>query len=837
MPPSRAGSTSRLRQRFQLAQALQQAGRVTEAAGIYREILQADPRHADALHYLGLATWQSGQPERGVRLIEQAIAIKPRYAEAQGNLGTAYAELGRLPEALACHDAALAVRPDLAAVHDGRGNILRALGRHEEAVASHDRAIALHPHDAGAFSNRGNALRDLHRYEEALASYDRAIALEPGFVEARCNRAALLHTQGHLDTALAAFDAIITSQPSCAEAHHGRGNVLRDLQRPQPALDSFAQAVALRPDFPEAHNDLGNALQDLRRYEDALSSHARAIALRPDFAEAHNNLGNALAGLQRPEEALASYSKAIAARPDYADAHYNSGNCLAAAQRMTAAVTAYDRAIALQPGHADALRGRGLALHALKRHRDALASYDRALALQPDMPWLPGDVITARRQICDWTEDTHTRTLEDRVLSGQRAAAPFALTFASESPALQKIAAEMFAASLYPDSVPAPPPHAGHERIRIGYFSADFRDHAMMHVMADLFACHDRSRFEITGFSLGPDTDDGWRQRIALLFDRFIDVRTMPDQAVAGLARDLEIDIAVDLMGFTMGARTGIFSHRAAPVQAAYLGFPATMGTPFIDYILADRIVIDPGSTTHYTEKIVYLPDSYQVNSRHAPTPCPPPERAALGLPKTGMVFCCFNSNYKIAPDTFAQWMRILRRVEDSVLWLYQENPDAAANLRREAAARHVSPERLIFAPRLPLSEHLARQSVADLFLDTLPYNGHATASLALWAGVPVLTRIGATFAGRVAASVLHAIGLPELVTASADAYEALAVEIATHPDRLRALRNKLADNRLHAPLFDTPRFARHIQTAFEAMHARALAGLPPAAIEVRDRA
>jgi protein O-GlcNAc transferase len=832
MPPPRAGIAGRLRQRFQLAQVLHQDGRVADAALIYQEILRADPRHADALHYLGLVALQTGQAERGVRLIEQAVALKPNYAEALGNLGGGYAELGRPQDALAYYDKALAVRPDLAEVHDSRGNVLRELRRYDAAVASHDRAIALRPSDAGAFSNRGNALRDLHRYEAALASYDRAITLQPGFIEARSNRASLLQASGRYAEALSGFDEVIALVPGYAEAHNGRGNVLRDLRRPDKALASFVRAVALKQDYVEAHNNLGNVLQDLRQYDKALSSHRRAVELRPDFAEAHNNQGNALHALQRFEEAFVSYARAIALKPDYAEAHYNAGNNLAAMHRMTAALESYDRVIALRPQYADAHRARGLVLHGLKRYREALASYERAQALAADMDWLAGDIVSARAQICDWSPDE--TSLEERIWSGRRVTAPFTLTFAAESSVMQRKAAEVFTDSLYRDGPGRTlPAYVGHEKIRVGYFSADFRDHAMMHVMIDLFDCHDRSRFELTAFSFGPDSQGDWAKTVARSVDRFIDVRPLPDLDVVRLARGLEIDIAVDLMGYTMGARTGIFSHRAAPVQVAYLGFPATMGAGFIDYIIADDTLISAGEADHYSEKVVYLPGTYQVNSRHRAVSDRAFTRTEQGLPEAGFVFCCFNNNYKIAPSVFDIWMRILRRVDDSVLWLYAENADAVGNLRKEATARQVAPERLIFARKLPLGEHLVRHSMAGLFLDTLPYTGHATASLALWAGLPVLTRIGRTFAGRVAASLLKAIEMGELVTTTPEAYEALAVELATHPDKLGAIRTRLADNRLRTPLFDTARFARHLETAYQAMHVRAQAGLAPAAIDV----
>jgi predicted O-linked N-acetylglucosamine transferase (SPINDLY family) len=351
--------------------------------------------------------------------------------------------------------------------------------------------------------------------------------------------------------------------------------------------------------------------------------------------------------------------------------------------------------------------------------------------------------------------------------------------------------------------------------------------------MAELLELHDRSRFELVGIDFGPVADDAMRTRVRACFDRFIDVRTLSDREVAQLSRDLAIDIAVDLKGFTEDARPGIFAERAAPVQVSYLGFPGTMGAGYIDYIVADEVVIPAASRPLYSEKVVSLPDSYQVNDRKRRIADGTFTREELGLPADGFVFCCFNNDYKVTPSTFDGWMRILRRVEGSVLWLFEDSAMAATNLHKEAERRGVGAERLVFARRMAPHDHLARYRNADLFLDTLPYNAHTTASDALWAGLPVLTCAGEAFASRVAASLLSAVGLPELITTTPAAFEALAIALASDRARLGRVRATLAANRPTAPLFDTPRFARHIEAAYQEMHERRLAGLPPDHITV----
>ena len=353
--------------------------------------------------------------------------------------------------------------------------------------------------------------------------------------------------------------------------------------------------------------------------------------------------------------------------------------------------------------------------------------------------------------------------------------------------------------------------------------------------MAELFERHDRSVCELIAFSFGPDTNDEMRKRLVAAFDKFINVRTHSDKDVALLSRSLGIDIAVDLKGYTRQSRPGIFSFRAAPLQVNYLGYPGTMGAEFIDYLIADATLIPEANQQHYSEKIAYLPNSYQVNDAKRPISDKAFTRKELGLPQTGFVFCCFNNNYKITPGTLDGWMRILKQVEGSVLWLLEDNPKAASNLIKEAAHRGVGAERLIFAPRMPLAEHLARHRLADLFIDTLPCNAHTTASDALWAGLPVLTCVGEAFASRVAASLLNGVQLPELITSTQSAYEARAIELATNPESLRHVKQELANHRLTTPLFDTQLFARHLEAAYTAMYERYQADLPPAHIFVRQ--
>jgi predicted O-linked N-acetylglucosamine transferase (SPINDLY family) len=523
-------------------------------------------------------------------------------------------------------------------------------------------------------------------------------------------------------------------------------------------------------------------------------------------------------------------------RSTYAEAFFNRGNVHRELEQWEATLADYDRAIALRPGYASAYYNRGNVLRHLKQVDSALASYGHALALEPGLGFLLGEFLSTKMGICDWRDiEAGVAQLTAAIERDEAASNPFIVLALSESPALQKRAAQIWVreTSALDSALPGIPKHARHDRIRIGYFSADYQDHATSHLIAGLFEAHDVSRFQVTAFSFGPDLQGEMRSRLKAACESFIPVRDKTDTEVALLARDLKIDIAIDLNGFTRDNRTGIFALRAAPLQVNYLGYPGTMGAGYMDYLIADPTLVPNQSRRHYAEKLIYLPHTYQVNDTRRAIANRTFTRIELGLPPTGFVFCCFNNNYKITPDTFDRWTRILRRVDGSVLWLLEDNPTVASNLRREAALRNVSADRLVFAKRIDLAEHLARHRAADLFLDTLPYNAHTTASDALWAGLPVLTCIGDSFAARVAASLLTAVKLPELIASSAEQYEELATQLAFDPQRLVNLRQKLAANRLTTPLFDVELYARHVEAAYVKIYERYQADLPAEDVQI----
>ena len=817
--------------------ALTALGRLDDAAECYGRAVALAPDYVDAVVNRGNTLKDLGRPEEALACYDKAIAIAPRHAIGFVKRGNVLAALERHDEAVASYDQALAISPDLSEVWHNRGVALGRAGRPVDAVASYDRAIALRPRDAEALRHRGIALAGLGRFDEALASYDRAIALDPTDGAAFAHRGQALTELGRLEDALASYDRALRDEPDDTAALNDRAVVLCWLGRFEDALATCDRSIGLAPNHAESFNNRGNALGGLRRFDEALSSFDTAIALKPDLADAYSNRGTVLGQLRRLDEAIASCERAVALRPDKAEYHNNLAIALAGRKNFEAAVASYERAVALKPDYADAWNNLGHAYRALSRPTDALASFTRAFALAPDMHYVAGMHFYARMHVCDWSDfDGAYARLRAAVIGGRAATMPFVLLGTPADLDLQRRCASIYAADRIRAS--GPPLWRGeryaHGRIRLAYLSSDLRDHPVGMLTAGLFERHDRSRFATVAVSFKSDPQSRLQARLRASFGRFVDASQMSDRDVAALLRELEIDIAIDLNGYTEGARSDILAQRVAPVQVSYLGYAATLGQPAWDYVVADRFVVPDADRAHFAEKVVYLPDCFMVTDRGRAISPAVPTRAQAGLPERGLVFCCFNNSFKITPHVFDVWMRLLGRFEGSVLWLSAMNSAATANIRREAERRGIAPDRLVFAPRVPANEdHLARLRLADLFLDTLYYNAHTTAVDALWAGVPVLTCPGPTFASRVAGSLLHAVGLPELIAGSLAEYEALAVALAADRGRLAALRATLARNRDTRPLFDTDRFTRAFEAACVTMWERAERGEPPQGFSV----
>ena len=814
-----------------------QQNRFSESARIAAEILDADADNFRALNLLGMSLHRQGRSDEGARLVAKAADLHPEYAGAHNNLATIYREYGDFARALRCLDKAIGIAPDAVDFYQNKASILFAMGSFEEAAACFDKCIALDPRLPEVYTSLGVVLSRMGRLPEALANHDRAIALDPACAAAFVNRGNVLCDLNRPAEALASYDRAIAVKPDYAEACGNRGNVLRGLKCPAEALASYDRALALKPDDPELLNSRGGALWDLRRHVEALASYDRALALKPGHYEALVNRGSPLRDLKRPAEALSSYDRALALKPDDPNALNNRGSALWDLKRYDEALESFGRALALKPDYPEALHNRGYLLGELKRHEEAARCYARLLELVPDYAFLKCELLHQKMLCCDWNEyDLLAESIGREVRAGRKSAEPFGYQAISSSAQDLRLCAEIYTAEKFPGA--QTPMCAGtrydNPKIRIGYLSGEFRQQATSVLITELYELHDKTRFELFAFDNGWDDASEIRGRINRAFDEIVDISCLSDLDAAAAIKRRQVDILVNLNGYFGHGRQGVFSHKPSPVQVNYLGFPGTIGADYIDYILADRHVIPAEQAACYTEKIVYLPDSYQVNDSRRVIAGRTPARAEVKLPDDGFVFCCFNNNYKITPEVFSIWMRLLGRVEGSVLWLLEDNPAVSRNLRQQAERRGISPERIVFAGRLKLNEHLARHRLADLFLDTLPYNAHTTASDALWTGLPLLTCQGTTFPGRVAASLLDAMGVPELITPGLREYEEYALQLAANPAVLADIRIKLAQNRTTHPLFDTDRFRRHIESAYTTMWTRLQRGEPPAGFAVQ---
>ena len=708
----------------------------------------------------------------------------------------------------------------------------------KSAKNAYEESITANPLNHKAYNNLGVILNKLNSQNDAIKAFKKATNLKVDYHQAYFNLGSAYHFIGLYEEARQAYEDAIRLKPNYVEALCELGSTYRALKNPEKAICNYLSSIDLNSLNPDVYCYLGIIYYEQKKYLLALQHYDVALNLDPNHTYALCNKGNVLSSLYRFEEALKNFNLAIEIDQGYGDAYYNRGKLFADLRKYEEANIDFDCALKINPFDTSAIFSKGSILMIQKKFSDSYALFHSAIDINPDLDYSFGFRLQSMTLMCDWHKfEIYSKEILEKVKAGRKAILSFPLLALTDSLEIQRKASEIWAQDKYPfdNSLGPLVKRDKRDRIRIGYYSADFHSHATANLMAGLFEGHDRSKFELFAFSFGPDKQDSMRQRLTQAFDQFIDVRSNSDKEVAEFSRMLGIDIAVDLKGSTKDHRFGIFSYRAAPVQISYIGYPGTMGADYIDYLIADKTVVPEAHQKHYAEKIIYLPDSYQVNDRKRVIADKTYTREELGLPIEGFVFCCFNNNYKITPAVFDGWMRILKAVPRSVLWLFEDNHMAAINLRKEAAARGIDEDRLVFAKPMPLDHHLARHSAADLFLDTTPVNAHTTASDALWAGLPLLTCIGESFASRVAASLLQAVGMPEFIANTQEEYEEKAIGLAQNPAQLKALRQKLQFNRLNAPLFNTEKITSHIEKAYANVYERYHADLMPENIYVEN--
>jgi protein O-GlcNAc transferase len=703
-------------------------------------------------------------------------------------------------------------------------------GRLESAAKIYRQILESEPDNFQALHCFGLVEASAGHLQRAKSLVGRALEIQPADVQVLENYATILFQLQEFEEALQVSRRGLQISPNSASCLYAGAIALYKLRRLDESIGQFEKLLAIAPNHIAAINERGSVLAEMKKYDAALASFHKVLSLEPRYVGAHLNIGNVYGLLRRYDEAIAAYGDALTLQPDLADAWLGCGNVHVRRKRYDDALVAFDKAVAFKPDLAGAWLGRGNVFAELRRYGDALPAFNKAFTLKPDDPFAEGVRLHAKMRLCDWSNFEAERVHLEASIQAGVPTSPFAVLAVSASAQIQQQCASIFSSAEYPGAGASlwRGDRYNHQRIRLAYLSADFGEHPVSFLMAGVLERHDRERFETMAISYRPPDHSDLSTRLRDSFDQFIDVQDRSDAEVANLVRDLEIDIAVDLMGHTSNPRTAILAHRPAPVQINYLGYPGTMGADYIDYIIGDPWVIPEEGQQFYTEKVICLPNTFQANDSEKKISEVCPSRAAAGLPENAFVFCAFNNSYKITPPVFDVWTRLLQRVSGSVLWLLADNPTVEGNLRREAEGRGVDAGRLIFAPRIPYADYLARYRLADLCLDTLPFNAGTTASDALWAGVPLITCAGEAFASRMASSLLRAIGMPEMVTDSMADYETLAAKLAGDPDLMASVRTKLAQNRLRQPLFDTALFTRHLEAAYMAAHERVQAGLAP---------
>tara|TARA_B110000037_G_scaffold219233_1_gene283966 strand:- start:962 stop:3289 length:2328 start_codon:yes stop_codon:yes gene_type:complete len=679
------------------------------------------------------------------------------------------------------------------------------------------KAINIDGTNATFYNNRANAFKELNSLSEANTDYDKAIKLKPDYAEAFYNKGNVLQEMGEFNKAVNAYQKTISIFPNHLDSIINLGNSLRALKQYKDAKNYFNKALAIKPDYAEIYFNQGNLSKELGELNEALQYFNKAIELAPNYAQVYTNTGNVLTELRRFEEAIFLYDKAINIKPNYIKAYLNRGNTFEEGGKFKEAIETYQKVLSFEPENIEALFGLGNAYNQSNQLIKTIKSYKAVIDQDPNYDYIYGLFNASKAKCCDWEnfeeEVSHIRM---EVNKNKKVTHPFHCLRIIDDPAIQKKSAEIYSADNHPERTNNKSfKKSTHKKIRVGYFSADFNEHPLAYLTAQLFETHDKSEFEIFAFSLSSDNDEPIRKRIEKSFDEFIDISRFSDKEAVDLAIEKEIDIAIDLGGLTAGGRLNLFALRVAPIQMSYLGYLGTLGSSYMDYIVADKIIIPNHLQNEYTENIFYLPD-YQCNDSKKEISSKKFTRVDLDLPEKGFIYCCFNQTIKITPSIFSSWMNILKAVEGSVLWLYATNEFDRKNLLKEAIKHKVHQERIIFGQKMPRAEYLARFRVADLFLDTSPYNAGTTASDALWAGLPILTFTGKTFAARVCSSVLTSAGLPELITDSQEAYEMMAIKLGRDEVKVKVIRGKIEKEIKHSSLYDIKKFTRCLESGYK---------------------
>ena len=795
------------------------------------------PKAFGLWNIIGAANKGLGQVVEASEAFKKVTELNPSYVDGFSNLGVTLHRQGKLDEALEAYKKALLIKPDSAEIQCYIGNSLKNQGKLEKAVEAYKSAIELKYDYTDAHNNLGIALKDQEKLDDAIEAYKKALSVDPKYVYAHYNLGKVFQTQGKLEKAIEAYKMALSLKPDYADVHNNMGAALKDQFKLEEAIQAYNNAISLKPDYAEAYSNMGAALNDQGKLEEAIEAYKMALSLRPDYAEAYYNMGNTLKDQGKLEEANAVYKRALNLKPNYAEAYQNIGVTLKDQGKLEEAIEAYKMALALRPNYAEAYYNMGNALKDQGKLKEAIEVYKSVLEVKPDFAEAHAQKLFLQAHLCDWNAIYQDGNSILELGTLKKDIQPFTVLALEDAPDRHRFRSELYASTKFPKRNLQPParPVEKSDRLRIGYFSADFKEHPVAYLMAKVFEIHDRNLFEVFGYSIGLPKMDEMRKRLTSSFDIFRDLHNIGDAEVVKTVREEELDIAIDLTGYTQNTRSGLFSHRLAPVQINYLGYPGTLGAEFMDYIIADQILIPQDYQKFYSEKPIYLPHQYQAQDDSLVVSKKLLSREKLGLPEQGFVFCAINNNYKISPREFDIWMNLLHQVEESVLWLLEGNKWARQNLENEAKARGINSDRIIFTKKVPFDIYLSQFRQADLYLDTFNYNAGSTASNALWAGLPLITMPGKSYSARMASSLLHALEMPELIANSEKEYGELALGLAKNRKKLNAVRKKLSRNIKTAPLFQTERFTRNFEKGLRAAYSNYFEGKAPEVIFVQD--
>ncbi len=820
---------------YDLSLTLISASRFNEALLLLRELKKSNNEDNYVTYNLGLLLALLKDHEYAIIYFDEIISKNNRDFGALINKCASLIDLEKFDDANSLIDSIISLNDQIPEAWINKAIILSKLSKYSLAIDAYKHALALNVNNYEAYLNLSVAYSKNYQLNEALESCDKALSLKPDYAEAWSNRSYTLNELNRHQEALESCDKALSLKPDYAEAWSNRSYTLNELNRHQEALESCDKALSLKPDYAEAWYNRGVSLYEIASYDEADKSFDNAILFKENYAEAWYNKGAIKTKERKYYEAIEFYNNALKINTSYLEAIFNQGMCFGEIGEYKKAIASYQEVINANPRFAEAWNNSGVILSSLKLYDRALQSFKLAYEIKPNIDWLLGQLIHTKMIMCSWkglAEDIDL--LSNNISKNKKVIAPFPALVVFDSPELLQRVARLYIKEKFPEKGGSEfeKNKKKNEKIKIGYFSGDFGDHPISYLMTEVFELHNRNHFEIYGFSFRNHKDSPFFKRIKGAFDHYYDLSYENDREVAELSRNLGIDIAVDLMGHTKDSRTGIFSNRAAPIQLSYLGYLGTIGANYIDYLIADKVIITADLKGFYDEKIISLP-SYQANDRKKLIADIKFSKSDLGLPRECFVFCCFNNTYKILPTIFDGWMRVLKAVDNSVLYLFAENPWAAENLKREAKLRGVDEGRIIFATSIPYHEYLARYKICDLFLDTFPYNAGTTASDALWMGVPILTLRGQSFSSRMASSLLTAVGLSELIAYDQNEYETLAIDLASNSRKLAKIKEKLALNRNTEMLFDSVKFTKNYESALSIIHQRRLDGLRPDHIEI----